>query len=109
MLRAPSSPSPPCPPPPPQKNIKALIDPSDESYSVQREAAERLLPATLMRLLDDDDPSVQREAASCLAALADHSGAVTEKIGAGHFVATAEKAPLNPVQELVGDADGIFK
>ena len=75
---------------------------------MQRAAADRLLPSALMRLLEDDDAAVQAEAATCLAALADHCGTVTEKIAGGFFLATADKAPLNPVQETVGALDGVF-
>jgi len=75
---------------------------------VQRAAAERVLPNILMTLLEDDDAEVTVEAANALAAMADHSGAALDKLEAGHFAATPEKVSLNPVQEEVGEMDGVF-
>ncbi len=95
----------PIPIPPPQK---ALIDPTDESYEVQRAAADRVLPTVLMTLLEDDEAAVAVEAATCLAAVADHSGSAVDKVEAGHFAATPAKMSLNPVQEAVGEMEGVF-
>lgn len=58
----------------PRRRPQALIDPADEGYSVQRAAAEALLPSVLMQLLDDDEDGVKVEAANALAAMVDHSG-----------------------------------
>jgi hypothetical protein len=33
---------------------------------------------------------------------------VKDRLEAGHFAATAEKVALNPVQEEVGELEGIF-
>ncbi|KIZ04687.1 hypothetical protein MNEG_3274 [Monoraphidium neglectum] len=89
------------------KGLTALIDPADESYEVQRSAAGRVLHV-LMQLLEDDSQAVVVEAANSLAALSDHAGVVKDRLEAGHFAATAEKVALNPVQEEVGELEGIF-
>jgi hypothetical protein len=49
------------------------------------------------------------EAATCLAALSDHAGAVKDRLEAGHFAATPEKVALNPVQEAAGELEGLFR
>jgi hypothetical protein len=132
---------------------QALIDPTDESYEVQKEAAGerwprvgrlrqqpwpaatapersplvpalnllasipapnartrpgRILPGVLMQLLEDDEEGVAVEAASALAALADHSGSVRDKVSGAHFASTHEKVVLNPVQDEVGEMEGVF-
>lgn len=89
------------------KALTVAIDPSDESYEVQRLAADRVLHV-LMQLLEDDAEGVSVEAANALAALSDHSGAAIDRLEAGHFAATPEKVPLNPVQGAVGELDGVF-
>ncbi|KAI8462585.1 MAG: hypothetical protein J3K34DRAFT_178828 [Monoraphidium minutum] len=91
------------------KALTALVDPSDESYEVQRAAADHAgVLHVLMQLLDDDHEAVVVEAANCLAALSDHAGVVTDRLEAGHFAATPEKVALNPVQEEVGELEGVF-
>ncbi|GBF95151.1 hypothetical protein Rsub_07735 [Raphidocelis subcapitata] len=90
------------------RGLTALVDPTDESYSAQRAAAERLLPAVLMQLLEDDDAGVAVEAANALAALTDHCATARDRVESSHFGATPEKVSLNPVQEEVGEMEGVF-
>jgi hypothetical protein len=49
--------------------LRALVDPSDESYEVQKEAAAAGVLPLLMQLLEDDSTGVMAEAAETVAAL----------------------------------------
>ena len=69
--------------------------------------ARRLVPAPQM--LDDESEAVVVAAAAAVAAVADHAGVVRDRLEAGHFVATPERVPLNPVQGDMGAVDGLIR
>lgn len=89
------------------KSLVLLVDPTDDSYEVQRRS-ERVLDA-IAALLHDASPAVRVAACRALAAVADHAGVVADRISSAHIFATPERVPLNPVQTLAGSQDGVFR
>jgi len=91
------------------KDLRELIDEDDESYETQKQAAAGGVLNTLMQLLEDDSEAVAAEAALALTALCANSKAAQTRLDLTKTTATAtvDKVPLNPVQELIPEQDGL--
>lgn len=90
------------------KALRVAVDPTDQTYAIQRQMAAEGAVEVLVKLLGDEEESVVCEAALSLAALTSNGQGVGLRLEPGQSFGLLDSQLLfNPVQDILEGVEGI--